>query len=100
MEDRKMLNIKTENIKLENVEFVVDCGCYQAVPESAVDGDCAICPECKEVAQIVYFCKECAEEDGSCVCEDRAYFVEQAKYWKPLYDGEVTAGIHIPMGGE
>ena len=39
-------------------------------------------------------------ENGICeTCHD-AWFASELAYWKPLYDGEVAAGLHDPLPRE
>jgi hypothetical protein len=79
-------------------EFIVDCGCYATVPEP--DGDCASCPVCKEIANVIEVCAgECGDHDGnSCDCDEReAQQAEQDRMFS-LYKGEVRAGFYIPEG--
>jgi hypothetical protein len=84
--------------KPKNTEPMVDCGCYQTVSEP--DGDCAVCPMCKEIAPVIYVCADgCGDDDGEhCECEENAKHEAECARMKSLYDAEVKYGIHIPEG--
>ena len=55
-----------------------------------MDYICTTCKQPKDAEEIF------DKENGICeVCHDKWFQAEYA-YWRPLYDGEVLAGIHRP----
>ena len=60
---------------------------------------------------ILFLCEQCKAPvhefdvgfDGeNCICGDCAmiWALEEFEHWKPLYDGEVQAGLHDPKGND